>query len=159
MLIRPMSVADPAGLAILESSVLSGWNEKQIAAELQRQAGAALVAAGEGGDLWGWCCGLYSGNDAELLKITVHPERRNNGIASALLQDLELLFVGNGASQLFLEVRFSNTAARALYEKRGFQQTGRRKKYYKNPVDDALILVHRMEDGKNQDNSFSEWTA
>ncbi len=149
MLIRRMAAADLTDLVAMESPVLSGWNKKQIAAELQRQAGVSLVAAGEGGCLWGWCCGLYSGADAELLKVTVHPQRRNNGIASALLQDLELIFVGNGATRLFLEVRLSNTAARALYEKRGFREAGRRKKYYRNPVDDALVLVHRMEDGKN----------
>ena len=50
-----------------------------------------------------------------------------------------------GAEQIFLEVRQSNTPARALYEKNGFTAIGLRKKYYKDPVEDAVLMQCRLK--------------
>ena len=73
--------------------------------------------------------------------LAVRPEMRQRGLGSRLL-DAVLKEAGNlGAASLMLEVRESNTAARRLYERAGFNVHSVRKSYYTNPVEDALVLV------------------
>ena len=143
-----MTVGDVVAVAAIEASSLSLWSREQVAAELQKETGRALVAVASGGEIEAWCCGFQVGADAELLKVTVRPERRRNGIAEALLQELCSQFAEHGMEQMFLEVRSQNYPALQLYAKLGWQETGRRKNYYKEPVDDAVILLRRF----NKDN-------
>ena len=144
MYIRQMTVGDIAAVAAIEANSLSPWSREQVAAELQKETGRALVAGASGGEIEAWCCGFQVGADAELLKVTVKLERRRNGIAEALLQELCFQFAERGMAQVFLEVRSQNYPALQLYAKLGWQETARRKNYYKEPVDDAVILVRRF---------------
>ena len=139
-----MGVGDVAAVAAIEAGSLSPWSMEQIAAELQKETGRALVAVASGEEVVAWCCGFQTGTDAELLKVTVQLERRKRGIAEALLQELCFRFTEHGMEQMFLEVRSQNFPALQLYAKLGWQETGRRKNYYKEPVDDAVILVRRF---------------
>ena len=75
----------------------------------------------------------------ELENIAVSPGARRNGIGKQLLATLLASARETYAESVFLEVRASNQPARALYERAGFQQTGRRKSYYSNPVEDAVL--------------------
>ena len=140
-----MAARDLAAVTAIEASSLSPWSREQVAAELHRKTGLALVAVDSSGELQGWCCGLQAGADAELLKITVIPARRRKGIGGALLEALASRFTECDAEQIFLEVRSRNCAALQLYAKFGWQETGRRKKYYKEPADDAIILVRSLK--------------
>jgi ribosomal-protein-alanine N-acetyltransferase len=83
-------------------------------------------------------------DEAELANLAVAPSMRGQGIGAALLDrsmtDARLL----GCTVMHLEVRESNAAARALYESRGFGMVGRRKRYYRAPIEDALILRARL---------------
>lgn len=73
--------------------------------------------------------------------LAVRPEMRRRGLGSRLL-DAVMKEAGKlGAASLMLEVRESNTAARRLYERAGFNVHSVRKSYYTNPVEDALVLV------------------
>lgn len=75
----------------------------------------------------------------ELENIVIQPESRKTGIGRKLLGALiEAARVGKGKS-LILEVRDSNFAARAFYEQAGFERDGRRKSYYANPSEDAIL--------------------
>jgi ribosomal-protein-alanine N-acetyltransferase len=148
MHIRQMSVGDVAAVAAIEADSLSPWSMGQIAAELQKETGRALVAVASGGEIVAWCCGFQAGTDAEFLKVTVQLERRKRGHAEALLHELCSQFTGDGVEQMFLEVRSQNFPALRLYAKLGWQETGRRKKYYKEPVDDAVILLRRFKKDK-----------
>lgn len=139
-----MNVGDVAAVAAVEASAFSSWSREQITSELQRENGVVLVAVASSGEIHGWCCGLQAGGDAELLKITVNPEMQRLGIGEALLQQLCSLFMKQGAEQVFLEVRSQNIPALQLYAKLHWQETGRRKNYYKEPADDAVILVRRL---------------
>jgi len=77
--------------------------------------------------------------EIEILDVTTTPEFRRRGIARALLQTL----LREQAGTAFLEVRESNEAARALYLSIGFREIGRRKDYYSDPVDSAVVMkVH-----------------
>jgi ribosomal-protein-alanine N-acetyltransferase len=73
--------------------------------------------------------------EREILNLAVAPRFRRSGAATLLLQQ-EL----KSAANLFLEVRESNQAARNLYKKLGFQEIARRKAYYRNPLESAIVM-------------------
>ena len=75
-------------------------------------------------------------DEFELLNMAVAPSQRRRGYGRALLQEVLERFRG----VWFLEVRASNEAAQALYEGLGFHQCGRRREYYRSPVEDAIEL-------------------
>jgi ribosomal-protein-alanine N-acetyltransferase len=79
-------------------------------------------------------------DESELLNIAVHPDHRDSGIGTALLDTIVMRCTARGARTMVLDVRESNTAAHALYAKRGFTQVGRRRRYYRRPEEDGLIF-------------------
>jgi ribosomal-protein-alanine acetyltransferase len=76
----------------------------------------------------------------EIENLVVDAGLRRKGIGSALLWTMIEHARGDGMKRMFLEVRESNAAARKLYQSAGFVEAGRRKSYYQNPAEDALIL-------------------
>jgi ribosomal-protein-alanine N-acetyltransferase len=74
-----------------------------------------------------------------LENLLVSPAERRHGVANQLLQALLSRAAQTNSEAVFLEVRESNSPARLLYEKSGFQQTGRRKSYYSDPLEDAIL--------------------
>lgn len=79
-------------------------------------------------------------DQAEILNIAVLPAFRRKHIASALLAASFERFRRSAVSRVFLELRESNSAARALYQRHGFVLSDRRKSYYQNPAEDALCM-------------------
>ena len=79
-------------------------------------------------------------DEAEILRIAVDPDKRRRHIGSELLEEMLDYGDNEGYISFFLEVRQSNAAARGLYEESGFELIGRRVDYYKDPVEDALIM-------------------
>lgn len=79
------------------------------------------------------------GPEWELENLAVSVPRRRHGVARALLESLINSAHEQGAEAIFLEVRASNSAARAFYEKCGFIHNGNRPRYYQKPVDDAAL--------------------
>jgi len=77
--------------------------------------------------------------------VAVRPEFRRRGIAAHLLAAVLAEGRRNGARVAFLEVRAANVAAQLLYRSRGFQVTGRRRRYYNHPVEDALLMSLLLE--------------
>jgi [ribosomal protein S18]-alanine N-acetyltransferase len=82
----------------------------------------------------------------ELENIVVAPAARRRGIGRQLLDALLTTARKTNSTSVFLEVRESNAAARGLYEKLGFRQTGRRHSYYSNPSEDALLYRNDFSD-------------
>ena len=80
-----------------------------------------------------------------MMNVAVHPDYRRQGIAEGLIAVLVDKLRENEVYCLLLEVRASNDPAKALYEKLGFVEVGRRKNYYRNPREDALILRKEWE--------------
>ncbi len=78
--------------------------------------------------------------ESELHNIVVSDKMRRCGIGESLLREGFKLCSERAAEVLYLEVRDSNNAARALYEKLGFYTVGRRKEYYKTPTEDAVLM-------------------
>lgn len=85
---------------------------------------------------------LYSAADeADIANIAVMPKNRGCGIGYSLLSKMVDLARYKGAKRIFLEVRESNAAAIELYKKLGFINVGKRKNYYTNPREDAIVMI------------------
>lgn len=82
----------------------------------------------------------YFDGEWEIENIAVEPTARRRGLASRLLESFVEFASGDGGREVLLEVRESNIAARKLYERHGFSESGRRKSYYTNPLEDAVLL-------------------
>ena len=79
------------------------------------------------------------GTEWEIENIAIAGQARRRGLGTRLLGEFLDLVKARGAQSVFLEVRESNRPARALYEKWSFTEGGRRKKYYKDPEEDAIV--------------------
>jgi ribosomal-protein-alanine N-acetyltransferase len=142
-----MTAAHVGGIAQLEKLCFHDpWSEKSIASELENPLSLWLVAVEEekvigyvgSQTVLGW---------TDMMNLAVHPDHRRAGIGRALVAELVRLLKEQGNECLTLEVRDSNEGARALYTEMGFREVGRRKNYYRNPKEDALIL--RLGFGEN----------
>ena len=151
MLIDRLTVKDLQSVLEIEAQEPSAWNVEMVRSELC--AGNSIhLAARSSGKVAGWVCGRTVLEEAELLKIAVSRRYRRQGIGTCLLDHLLGLCIAHGAGKLFLEVRSMNRAAVGFYRGYGFVEIGRRKGYYQNPPDDALVmeinkLTKRHEEG------------
>ena len=93
----------------------------------------------------GYVIAFAVGEDAELLNVAVESKFRGKGLAGQMLDAVLMELGGRGVRTAFLEVRESNNAARALYGSRGFTEIGRRRNYYRRPVEDALVMRRILE--------------
>lgn len=100
----------------------------------------AIARDEEGGAVTGYVVAWYVLDEGELANLAVTPSSRRRGIGGALLDATLDDARKRGSNQIFLEVREGNDSARKLYRARGFEEVGRRKGYYRTPVEDALIL-------------------
>lgn len=103
------------------------------------QARTALVIEQDGG-VMGFIVGRRVDHEWEIENVAVTGLARRNGLGSRLLGEFLNVVRELGGHDIFLEVRESNASARALYEKWAFVESGRRKSYYHDPAEDALIL-------------------
>jgi ribosomal-protein-alanine N-acetyltransferase len=87
---------------------------------------------------------LLYGEEGEIADLAVAPAARRLGVGGLLLDRVVAEAMESGVRALYLEVRESNSAARALYHSRGFDTVGRRRRYYQRPAEDALVLRRDM---------------
>lgn len=124
----------------LESEIFgSPWTRKMVA-ESVTYPYETLAVCICGGDLAGYIIYSAPGDTADLLRVAVKPEQRRRGIAKKLIDYMVSDCADKGDDGIMLEVRASNRAARALYDRAGFEQISVRKDYYKNPVEDAVVM-------------------
>ncbi len=94
----------------------------------------------------GFGCVSVMLDEGELLNIAVSPTHRRRGLGQMLLSALLQEAKRRGVRQMFLEVRESNLPAQGLYTQNGFTNVGRRKRYYRNPVEDAILMCREQGD-------------
>jgi ribosomal-protein-alanine N-acetyltransferase len=90
-------------------------------------------------------CAQAVAGEWEIENVVVAAGFLRRGIANELIRALIQRAKNEAASALLLEVRESNLAARALYENNGFREVGRRRAYYKDPAEDAILYTLRLE--------------
>ena len=145
MIITNMNRQHVTQVAELEKICFSDpWSENSIASELDNQLAFWLVAV-EGETVAGYIGSQTVMDETDMMNVAVHPDFRRQGIAEALVNGLVEQLKAMGSHCLTLEVRASNAPAISLYEKLGFSEIGRRKNYYRNPREDALILRKEWE--------------
>lgn len=141
----PMDRSHLEGIAELERTCFSHpWSVDMLAEELYNETASFLVAEGDDGSVLGYA-GLHVVLDEGYIdNVAVDPAYRRQGIADALIDT----FVRFGAAKLAfltLEVRAGNAPAIALYEKHGFYEVGRRKDYYDDPKEDAILMTREWD--------------
>ena len=141
ILLRPLTRADLPAAAELERACFSHpWTQGQLAADLENDLLTLLGACSPEGSLLGWAEVRAILDEGTLERIAVAPAARRRGIGEALLA--RAIREGRGElAFLTLEVRAGNTPAIGLYEKLGFREVGRRKNYYREEGEDALLLT------------------
>ena len=137
--IRRLTYADlPELIAIERRAFPTPWSLAMFVLELSKPASVCLAAL-RGEQMLGFLiCSRYD-TVWHVMNVAVDPDRRREGIASALLTDLLRRIDGRGA-RFTLEVRESNAAAIHLYERFGFRAAGRRRRYYQDNGEDAVIM-------------------
>jgi ribosomal-protein-alanine N-acetyltransferase len=138
LVIRTLTYSDlPKVLAIERRAFPTAWSLSMFVLELSKPSGICLAAT-EGAALLGYLiCARYA-EAYHLMNVAVDPDRRREGIARSLIDEL-LERTGADAS-ITLEVRVSNAAAIALYEGYGFRNVGTRRRYYADTGEDAIIM-------------------
>ena len=145
MILEKMNASHVAQIAQLEKICFSDpWSERSVASELENKLSCWLVAMEEE-QVAGYIGSQTVCGETDMMNVAVHPDHRRKGIAEALILALTAELKTMESHCLTLEVRASNIPAIALYEKLGFSEIGRRKNYYRNPREDALILRKEWE--------------
>lgn len=119
------------------------WSEETILEYIS--AGNKFFTAVCGGKVLGYIGISCVLDEGYIANVAVFPEARKKGVGKALIQRVFGLASDEGLSFVSLEVRESNIPAISLYKKMGFKTEGRRKNFYRNPDEDALILTKRFE--------------
>lgn len=139
---------------IEEVSGISIWGWEAYHKELQSPEDVIMLVARRAGTepaqsrgqaIAGFIISRLIAGELHINNVAVRPECRRQGIAAQLLSAVLAAGRGQCARLAFLEVREGNTAAQGLYQSCGFQVTGRRKRYYNQPVEDALLMSLLME--------------
>jgi [ribosomal protein S18]-alanine N-acetyltransferase len=143
--LAPMTLDDLDDvLAIEKASFHTPWSRGAFRYELTQNRVARSIVIRCGRELMGYLCLWEIGHEIHITNLAVHPRFRRRGAARALLA-----FILDDAQQkrvelVFLEVRPTNVEARTLYESLGFQVIGRRKGYYFDTGEDALVMEARL---------------
>ena len=138
----PDAAADIDAIATLEAeSFTNPWPREQLVWELTNSDVTRIfVVRDESGVIVAFCLCWVIFDELHINTLAVSPDRRRRGVATLLMQHVLGEAAQEGARKATLEVRASNQAALALYERLGFRVTARRPGYYTNPQEDALIL-------------------
>jgi ribosomal-protein-alanine N-acetyltransferase len=141
--IRSMIKTDiDAVLAIEQASFSTPWCREHFEQEMTAPHSFPSVAE-YNGKVVGYVCLMSLFEEAQILDIAVAPKLRGNGIARLLMDHAVTVAREKEAEQLLLEVRASNSAAIALYERCGFVRTGLRSNYYEGK-DDAVLMEKNL---------------
>jgi len=107
-------------------------------------SGVPFFVAEQRGVVAGYVVAHGVADEGEVLNLGVAAAHRRQGIGRALVEHVLQALGGLGVRTVYLEVRASNAAARHLYEALGFGEVARRARYYRRPVEDAVVLSAKL---------------
>lgn len=140
--IRRMTLDDlPAVVALDQMSFSLPWPERSFRFELTDNTASRCWVAEADGEIVGMLVAWLLVDEAHIATLAVHPAHRRRGIARKLLSHALRSMAEEGAVTSFLEVRESNIAAQELYRQFGYEAVGRRKRYYKDTDEDAILMT------------------
>jgi [ribosomal protein S18]-alanine N-acetyltransferase len=138
-----------AVVEIEETCGLSRWGWEAYHHEIAEGRGALMLIARSrttrpeelsDSDIVGFIAARFTGDEVHINNVAVRPAFRLRGIGGALLGSVLKEGSRMGARSAILEVRAANMAAQALYARQGFRVMGRRRGYYTDPPEDALVM-------------------
>jgi [ribosomal protein S18]-alanine N-acetyltransferase len=148
MRIRAMIEADLDAVLSIASALPSAphWPREAYEAALESEVWPQRIAlvAESAGSVVGFSVAVIVAGEGEIESIAVDPGWQRRGIGMELLRELQRALAAGGALAIVLEVRESNLAAANLYEQAGFREVGRRQGYYRDPVEDAVLMQLEM---------------
>ena len=151
IVVRGAVVSDIAGMIALEQATESAahWPESAYREIFTDDVPARIAFVVEERDQTGWnlrgfIVGRFADVECELENIVVDRRFRGHGYGLRLVESLIAAAGARNATRIFLEVRESNSAARGLYAKCGFEVTGHRPAYYRDPVEDAALYALQL---------------
>jgi ribosomal-protein-alanine N-acetyltransferase len=141
LILRKMTLDDvPAVVDLDQKSFSLPWPERSFRFELTDNPASRCWVAEVNEKIVGMIVVWLIVDEAHVATIATHPDFRRKGIAKKLLSHALRKLIEQGARSSFLEVRESNLAAQALYRKFGYEETGRRRRYYKDNDEDAILM-------------------
>ncbi len=140
MEIRSATEQDCVAIAHIEETCLPSdpWSVGAAMGAVRDTDCPTLIAL-EGDEVIGYVTGRVLPPESELYRICTLPAWRGRGVARALFRAFRAALAARGCDTCFLEVRASNTPARALYASLGFAECGTRRNYYRAPTEDAVL--------------------
>jgi [ribosomal protein S18]-alanine N-acetyltransferase len=143
--IRRMRAADLPQVMLIELSTFTmPWSEATFRGLLRRKDSDLFVAEFKG-EVAGYAVFWAVLDQGELGNVAVDDDLRGHGIGSKLIKAVLDGAVERGVKEVFLEVRKSNVRAQDLYKNFGFSEVGRRKNYYLEPLEDALVMKKDLQ--------------
>ena len=137
---REMRPEDAAAVEEIErASFAVPWSRRAFWEEAQNERTVYLVALLEG-EIVGYAGAWIILDEAQITNVAVTPEKRGQGVGRRLMEEMMRRAKARGAMRMTLEVRPSNEAALTLYKSCGFQDYGRRPRYYQDNGEDAIIM-------------------
>jgi ribosomal-protein-alanine N-acetyltransferase len=138
------AVADAEALAaIARDAAVPGWSAEALRAAAADENAIAIVARGGRGVAHGFVVARCAADEVEILLVAVAAPARRRGAGFALVAAALAEAARRGATTAHLEVRASNAAAIALYERLGFVAVGRRPRYY-DAAEDAVLMSRAL---------------
>lgn len=138
--VRRMRASDVSAVhsILMESPEASIWSEESLAESISQRE---MWVAEMGGGLAGILIGQMAADEFEILNLAVGREFRRRGAATQLVKAALEAAEKAGVLKNYLEARASNKVGIQFYARVGFQERGRRTNYYREPVEDAVLLV------------------
>jgi ribosomal-protein-alanine N-acetyltransferase len=145
--LRRLELADLDAVEPIErASYPTPWSRGMFSTELSKPTSRSLAAIAPDGALAGYLILSRYVDAWHVMNVAVAPEHRRRGVASALLERLFAETAVDARRGYTLEVRVSNAAAIALYERFGFRSSGLRRAYYTDNREDAIIMWREAAD-------------
>lgn len=140
VVVRPMRYSDIEPVVELEREIFTdAWPRSAFQEIFEEDSWQGLIAEAKS-QVIGYACFFFVAGEAHLANIAVDPAHRRKSVAKRLLHHILQLARDAGCGLILLEVRESNTAARKFYDTEGFLELYQRKGYYRNPVENAIVM-------------------
>jgi ribosomal-protein-alanine N-acetyltransferase len=144
--VRTLTRADVPRIMEIENEAFSTpWRDMTFYG-LLRRTDTDMIGAECDGRLAGYAIAWTVIDQAEIGNVAVDRQLRARGVGRILVESIVARLRERGVTECFLEVRESNTVAQSLYDSCGFEVVGRRRGYYKEPVEDALVMRMRLKE-------------
>lgn len=135
----------PAIVGIERAAFSDPWSLQSFRDALEHPAVHFVAARTDDGLVVGYVVAWLVADEGEIANLAVTPEVWGSGVGARLLDAALHEAADRGVVNVYLEVRDSNERARRLYRSRGFEEVGRRRGYYRRPVEDAIVLRRTLK--------------